>query len=40
MSSPLLHAFAPPAKPEADFLAIVRGEGAHVFDAEGLRLGD
>jgi len=30
--SPFLHPFAPPAKDEADFVKIVRGEGAVVWD--------
>jgi len=32
---PLLHAFAPPAKAEADFVNIVRGEGSLLWDDAG-----
>ena len=32
---PLLHSFAPPAKAESDFIKIVRGQGALVWDEEG-----
>jgi len=32
---PLLHAFAPPAKAEADFVNIVRGEGSLLWDDTG-----
>jgi len=32
---PLLHAFAPPAKAEADFVNIVRGEGSLLWDNAG-----
>jgi len=35
MTNALLHPFSPPAKPEADYLEIVRGEGSLVFDAAG-----
>ncbi|MBQ90532.1 MAG: aspartate aminotransferase family protein [Acidimicrobiaceae bacterium] len=35
MTNALLHAFAPPAKPESDFVNIVRGEGSLVFDDTG-----
>jgi len=35
MTNALLHAFAPPAKPESDFVNIVRGEGSLVFDDSG-----
>ncbi len=32
---PFLHSFAPPAKPESDFLNIVRGEGSTLWDSGG-----
>jgi putrescine---pyruvate transaminase len=35
--SPFLHAFARPAALPSDFINIVRGEGAGVFDADGKR---
>ena len=35
MKSKLLHAFADPAKPEEDFIRVVRAEGATLFDARG-----
>ena len=35
MTSALFHAFAPAAKPEADFVNIVRGEGSLVWDDSG-----
>lgn len=35
MPSAFLHAFAPPAKERADFINIVRGEGATVWDDRG-----
>ncbi len=35
--SPFLHAFARPAASPGDFINIVRGEGAGVFDADGKR---
>ncbi|MBL78393.1 MAG: aspartate aminotransferase family protein [Acidimicrobiaceae bacterium] len=35
MTNAMLHAFAPPAKPESDFVNIVRGEGSLVFDDTG-----
>ncbi|MCB1005171.1 MAG: aspartate aminotransferase family protein [Acidimicrobiales bacterium] len=38
--SPFLHPFAPPAKDEADFVTIVGGEGAEVWDDRGNRYVD
>ena len=35
MTPAMLHPFAPPAKAAGDYLSIVRGEGARVFDANG-----
>ena len=35
MTNALFHAFAPPTKPESDFVNIVRGEGSLVFDDAG-----
>ena len=35
--SPFLHPFAKPAKPGADFLSLVGGEGAELWDATGKR---
>ena len=35
MSHPLLHPFADPAKPEAEYLRIVRAAGSTVWDADG-----
>ena len=35
MTSALFHAFAPAAKPEADFVNIVRGKGSLVWDDSG-----
>ena len=35
MTNTLFHPFAPAAKPEADFINIVRGEGSLVFDDSG-----
>ncbi|HCV37034.1 MAG TPA: aspartate aminotransferase family protein [Acidimicrobiaceae bacterium] len=35
MTNALLHPFAPPNKPESDYLNIVRGEGSLVFDSSG-----
>ena len=38
--SPFLHAFARPAAKPSDFVSIVRGEGAAIFDAAGKRYVD
>lgn len=35
MTPALLHPFAPPAKAAGDYISLVRGEGARVFDADG-----
>ena len=35
--SPFLHPFAKPAKDAADFLSLVGGEGAQLWDAAGNR---
>ena len=35
MSHPLLHSFADPAKPEEEFIRIVRGEGSTLWDDAG-----
>ena len=35
MTNALLHPFSPPAKPEGEYLDIVRGEGSLVFDSGG-----
>jgi putrescine aminotransferase len=35
MSHPLLHPFADPAKPEAEYIKIVRAAGSTVWDADG-----
>ena len=40
MTSALFHAFASAAKPEADFVNIVRGEGSLVWDDSGKDYGD
>jgi adenosylmethionine-8-amino-7-oxononanoate aminotransferase len=34
-ASAFLHPFAPPSKPEADYIRIVRGDGALLWDADG-----
>ena len=38
--SPFLHPFARPAAQPSDFIDIVRGEGAAIFDANGKRYVD